>query len=61
LVAGDTVLVDNPFEDAAVAEFVVEDFADDAFEGEKVVVEKRAAVFGKFYGFNAVTDTLAPP
>ncbi len=50
----DLVLVDDPFECGAVAEFVEEGFGGDAGEGEGVVDEEGGFVFGEFhFGFDA--------
>lgn len=55
-VGGDAVLVDDPFEGAAVAEFVFVDFGRDAAEGEEVVVFELGFVFGEGHFLDAPVE-----
>ena len=48
-VGGDLVLVDDPIEGGAVAEFVGEDLRGDALQGEEVVVDEGGFVRGEFH------------
>ena len=50
-VGGDAVLVDYPFEGAAIAEAVFVDFGRDAAQGEKVVVLELGLVFARATSF----------
>ena len=59
-VFGDLVLVDDPFEGAAVSEAIFEDLGRDAGEGEGGVDDQGALVFGRAHlVFEAVGEGAA--
>jgi len=55
-VCGDLVLVDDPFQGAAVAEAVFVDFGRDAAQGQEAVVLDLGFVFGQGHPFDAPVE-----
>ena len=55
-IGGDLVLVNDPFEGAAVAELVFVDLGRDVGEGEEVVVAELGFVFGEGHAFDAPVE-----